>query len=142
MAIDPLILLPAAALAVLIVILLIRLLAGRREALLTAETLADFLRHQEPGGKIVSSVLSEDKRHALVRWENGKGIGLVRSFGNKLVLEMLGPDMLAKCAWREEKKVLYIPRQGFAFPPVNFAVPDTDRATLEDYLNGETDAAA
>ena len=142
MAIDPLILLPAAALAVLVLILLIRLVAGRRDARLTPETLAAFLRDQEPGEKIVRSVISRDGKFALVSWQNGKGVGLVRGFGDKLVLQMRGSAMLAKCDWRPEKTVLYIPRQGFAFPSVNFACEEEDRAALEDMLNGENDASA
>ncbi|MZR32101.1 hypothetical protein [Sneathiella litorea] len=141
MAIDPLILLPASALAVLFVILFIRLVAGPREAYLTPERLAAFLSDQEPDDKIVSSVISGDKRYALVHWQNGKGIGLVRSFGNKLVLQMLGREMLEKCTWRDNATVLYIPRQGFAFPAVKFACDPSDLGTLEQYLDGENNAA-
>ncbi|WP_288902545.1 hypothetical protein [uncultured Sneathiella sp.] len=142
MAIDPLILLPAAAGAVLLLIIAIRLIAGRREAELASETLAQFLTGQEPGEKIVSFVISEDRRYALVEWQNGKGIGLIRSFGDKMVLQMLGQDMLLKCDWREGTTILSIPRQGFAFPPVKFAVGEADRQMVKDYLNGEKDATA
>ncbi len=142
MAIDPLILLPAAAGAVLLLIIVIRLLAGRRDAELTPETLEQFLAEQEPGEKIASSVISEDRRYALVHWQNGKGIGLIRGFGNKLVLQMLGTDMLSDCVWRTEETLLYVPRQGFAFPPVKFTVEDKDLATVRSYLNGETNATA
>jgi hypothetical protein len=141
MAIDPLILIPAAAGAVLLLVLVIRLLAGRRDAEITSETLSRFLIDQEPGEKIVSFVISSDMRYALVHWENGKGIGLVRGFGDKLVLQMLGKEMLAKCRWTETA-MLYIPRQGFAFPPVKFNLPDNERGKVENYLNGEHVGAA
>lgn len=142
MAIDPLILLSVAAGAVLLLILAIRLVAGRREAELTPETLAQFLGGQEPGEKIVGFVISRDRRYALVQWQNGKGIGLVRGFGDKMVLQMLGTDMLTKCKWRTDGAVLNVPRQGFALPPVKFAVGKPDRAMVEDYLNGGKDAVA
>ncbi|MCF8466690.1 MAG: hypothetical protein K9G33_04755 [Sneathiella sp.] len=142
MALNPLILLPAAALAVLIVILFIRLVAGRRDADLTPGTLTVFLRDQEPGENIIRSVISGDGKYALVQWQNGKGIGLVRSFGDKLVLQMLGSGILDKCDWRSDNTLLHIPRQGFAFPSVKFACEEEDRAALEAMLNGENDASA
>ena len=141
MAIDPLILVPAAAGAVVLLVIVIRLLAGRRDAEITPETLNQFLADQEPGEKIASFVISTDNRYALVHWENGKGIGLVRGFGDKLVLQMLDMEMLSKCRWPEET-ILLIPRLGFAFPSVKFGVPDDERSKVENYLNGEQDAAA
>ncbi|MDF2366800.1 hypothetical protein [Sneathiella sp.] len=141
MAIDPLILLPAAALAVLIVILVIRLVAGRRDAELTAETVAQFLSQQEPGEMIASSVISNDGKYALVRWRNSLGVGLIRSFGNTLVLQTLGAADIEKTDWRQDGE-LYIPRQGFAFPSVTFAASETDRTIIEAMINGGKDAAA
>ena len=141
MAIDPLILLPAAAGAVLIVILVIRLVAGRRDAELTAETVTQFLSHQEPNEAIESSVISKDGKFALVRWRNSRGLVLIRSFGNKLVLQILGSADIGKTIWRQEN-ALYIPRQGFAYPSVTFTTTATDRTVIEAMINGEKDAAA
>lgn len=141
MAIDPLILLPAAAGAVLIVILVIRLVAGRRDAELTEETVAQFLSHQQPDEIIEYSVISKDAKFALVRWRNSGGVGLIRGFGNKLVLQILEPADIGETNWRQEN-ALYIPRQGFAYPPVIFTTTATERTVIEAMINGEKDAAA
>ncbi|MEX1035372.1 MAG: hypothetical protein WDZ54_05410 [Sneathiella sp.] len=142
MAIDPLVLLPAAGIAVLIVILYIRLVAGRRDARLTPEGLTVFLRDQEPEREVTRFVISEDKRYALIHWRDGGDIGLVRGFGDKLVYQSLAAEELSKCAWHTEGRALKIPRQGFAFPPIMFVPADMDRRAIEALMKGETDAAA
>ncbi|MAZ04584.1 MAG: hypothetical protein CMN56_15730 [Sneathiella sp.] len=142
MAIDPLVLLPAAGIAVLVVILYIRLVAGRRDARLTAEALPAFLQFQEPEREVARSVISEDGRYALIRWRDGSDIGLVRGFGDKLVYQSLAVEELSKCTLDTNAHALKIPRQGFAFPPVIFRPAATDTRAIEALLKGETDAAA
>ncbi len=142
MAIDPLILLPAAGIAVLVVILFIRLVAGRRDARLTAEDLPAFLRFQEPEREVACAVISEDGRYALIRWRDGSEIGLVRGFGDKLVYQSLAAEEISKCTLDTNAHALEIPRQGFAFPPVIFRPAAADTHAIEALLKGKTDAAA
>ncbi|MEX0583856.1 MAG: hypothetical protein WD185_09315 [Sneathiella sp.] len=142
MAIDPLVLLPAAGIAVLIVILYIRLVAGRRDARLTREGLTVFLSDQEPEREVTRFIISEDGKYALIRWRDGGDIGLVRGFGDKLVYQSLAAEELSKCAWDTEGRALKIPRQGLAFPPIMFIPADKDRRAIESLMKGETDAAA
>ncbi|WP_339630552.1 hypothetical protein [uncultured Sneathiella sp.] len=142
MAIDPLVLLPAAGIAVLIVIIYIRLVAGRRDARLTTEELDTFLRFQEPERTVARSALSEDGKYALIRWCDGEGIGLVRGFGDKLVYQSLTAEDLSKCTLDTNAHALRIPRQGFAFPPIIFRPAAADTHAVEALIKGETDAAA
>ena len=142
MAIDPLILLPAAALAVLIVILYIRLVAGRREVALTPDMLTTFLQDQEPDISIIDRVISLDKKYAIVNWSANSDIGVIRSFGNKLVLQLLASRDLAKIEWQTDTRALKIPRQGLAFPAVKFEYEEVGDDTLRNILKKETDAIA
>ncbi len=120
MEIDPIILLPGAAIAVLLMILYIRLVAGRREVLLEEGEVKDFLGLQAPDLTLDHLVISRDRKSALVIWQGEENVGIVCSFGNKLVLQSVQKSALSY----NTERTVHIPRQGLTHPAVVFQAPD------------------
>lgn len=126
MEIDPVILVPGAAVAVLLMILYIRLVIGRREALLEEAEVTAFLRLQAPDLTLDRLLISADRKSALVFWRDQQAIGLVRSFGNKFVLQSIAETTLRPST----NEVVHIPRQGLAHPPLDFRPAEKGAVSL------------
>ncbi|WP_169569906.1 hypothetical protein [Sneathiella limimaris] len=89
-------LLGGATTAVLILILLIRLIAGQRDLVLTEDVVYEFLRLNEPDETISKITLGRDHKSALAQIKNTTEFFALRSFGNKLVHQRFaGTDNLA-----------------------------------------------
>ena len=121
--IDPFILLPIAAVAVLLVVLFIRAVSGHRQALVTEKSAREFLKSHEPHLNITSIQVSENEKAAVVLWQETDDIGLIRSFGDKLVLQNFDQaDITNKSGTDGQHKIMF-PRQGLAHPPAAVDLP-------------------
>ncbi|MCR9212081.1 MAG: hypothetical protein NXI13_00070 [Proteobacteria bacterium] len=120
MEIDPIILVPGAGVAVLLMILYIRFVAGHREAILEEAGVTAFLQLQAPDHRLDRLFVSQNRKSALVFWQDEEVVGIVRSFGNKLVLQILPHSILAS----NSDGAVLIPRQGLTHPPLHFVTSE------------------
>lgn len=118
MAIEPYILLPSAAFAVVLMILFIRLVAGPRDAALTDAAVRSFIAAEETNVVIKNIVLSQDNKYALVELADADPLRLVRTFGDKLVFQTITPASL-----KTKGRTVSIGRQDFSHPAISFDLP-------------------
>lgn len=118
MVIEPHILIPSATLAVMIMILAIRLVAGPRNAVLTEAGIRTFLTNEETGVTIQDILISKDQKYALIQLTDPIPLRLIRSFGDKYVMQGLEPEDLEFNAQK-----LKIARQDIAHGELDFVIP-------------------
>ncbi|MEP3247177.1 MAG: hypothetical protein ABJN40_10410 [Sneathiella sp.] len=119
MAIAPYILIPSATLAVLLMILFIRLMTGRRNAHLEEATVRDFLSHEEAGISISGLSIDETGTAALIKLEDEHPLRLIRSFGDRMVMQILEFSDL-QIEEHSDDGALYIKRQDISHPGFRF----------------------
>ena len=134
MEIDPAILVPAAAFAVLVMILYIRLIAGRREASIDEAGIRAFLALQVPELSPDQILISEDGKAALIIWEETDKTNLVRCFGDKLVMQPLATTVISKSDLDPAFEGLQIPRQGLTLPPLLFRALSAEPPDASDEI--------
>lgn len=128
MVIDPAILLPIAAFAVLLVVLFIRAVSGHRQATVNETSARDFLRSHEPFLEITALHIDIAGKTAVVSWQETDKIGLIRAFGDKLVLQTFVHDDIRAKSGIDGGQQLLFPRQGIAHPPTTVHL-----ASLSDF---------
>jgi hypothetical protein len=120
------ILLGSAAIAVIIVIGIIRLISGAKNARLTQEGCEKFIADNEPNIRIKTLVLNKTKTAALLEDEHSKRPYLLRVFGNKIVCQQLhNPKSVTRVG-----NSITIAREGLSYPPITFefeSQSDADR---------------
>ncbi len=117
--IAPYILIPSATLAVLLMILFIRLMTGRRDMHLEETTLRNFLSYEEPGIAISDLSIDETGTAALIKLEEEPPLRLVRSFGDRMVMQVLEISDL-QIEEHGDDGTLYIKRQDISHPGFHF----------------------
>ncbi|WP_169542933.1 hypothetical protein [Sneathiella aquimaris] len=132
MQIEPYILIPAAALAVLIMIGLIRLISGSKNLLLSEKAIRTHLRFEQPDLEIQSILVSTDKHAALVVPVQDKTLRLVRSFGNKIVMQMVERDGLHLTA--ASPTTTLIDRQDWGHPALKLSFEEKTIQSLKKLL--------
>lgn len=127
MVIAPEILIPSAIAAVAVLLVLVRLISGVKKAVITQENARSFLELEAPDLPNYFIVLNEDHSAALIKSALSEPIGLIRSFGNKLVFQPLGPDDISK---NTENDDIIIKRAGLGLPPLLFTPENTERGFI------------
>jgi hypothetical protein len=118
--IEPYILVPVAAVFVLLVILIIRLLAGPKNVILSKDKCRQYLEYELPDLHDFEVQLSDTQKLALI-YVNKTPTHIIRSFGDKLVLQHL--DAADVRTTGEADKILDIRRQDIAHSSVKFRFP-------------------
>ncbi len=118
MMIEPYILIPSSALAVLFMVLFIRLVAGPRNACLTESNVRDFLSKEETGVELRHLLISEDNKFALTQLKDKDPLRLVRSFGDKIVMQSILPEDL-----ESNTQQILISRKDISHPAITFQFP-------------------
>ncbi len=116
--IEPYILTPSAALAVLFMVLFIRLIAGSRNAYLTDGNVTEFLSKEETSIELQHLLISDDNRYALIELKDKDPFRLVRSFGDKIVMQSISPEDL-----KSKNQKIRIPRKDISHPAITFQFP-------------------
>ncbi|MEH6527737.1 MAG: hypothetical protein V7723_16840 [Sneathiella sp.] len=101
----------------LLVVLFIRAVSGHRQAAVTENSARGFLSLHEPHLHIASLQIDRNEKTAVVSWQETDDIGLVRSFGDKLVLQTFSRSDLIQKSEADGDYNIQFPRQGFAHPP-------------------------
>ncbi|WP_025899273.1 hypothetical protein [Sneathiella glossodoripedis] len=126
MQIDLHILLGGAAIAVLLLVAIIRLISGAREAELNEEAVKKFFMENEPDFTIRFLSINKKSTAALIHCEENEAIFLIRAFGEKLVLQQL---QNLKSVQIQADKII-ISREGLAHPPLAFEFQNHDEFEL------------
>ncbi len=110
------ILLGSAALAVIILIGIIRLISGAKNVDITPEICQSFFAENEPEASIEKITINKAKSAALVETAEANHPYILRAFGNKLVCQHLHN---LKSVSRTENSIV-IAREGLSYPPITF----------------------
>ncbi len=131
MEIEPHILVPSATLAVLIMILAIRLIAGPRNVVLRETDIRAFLAKEETSVPIQDILISKNKKYALIQLSDPTPLRLIRSFGDKYVMQSLDPKDLDVDAQTVKVARQDIAHSGLVFELSTQKLPDSWSSLLK-----------
>ncbi|USG62742.1 hypothetical protein NBZ79_07095 [Sneathiella marina] len=98
----------------LLVVLFIRAVSGHKQASVSEKSVRDFLKSHEPHLHISKIQIGENALAAIVFWKDTEEVGLVRSFGDKLVLQVFGQADIIRKSGNDGYELVKFPRQGLA----------------------------
>ncbi len=133
MVIEPYILIPSAAAAVLVMVLYIRFMTGARNMLLTETNIQMFLSKEEVGVPVKTILISDDGRAALISLTDPQPLRLIRSFGDKMVMQMISEADIQKPV--QEKTGLVVKRQDIGHGPLIFRSHEDLSRLIEEAAN-------
>ncbi|GEM_PF-4569622 len=118
MVIEPYILIPSAAAAVLVMVLYIRFMTGARNMQLTETNIRLFLSQEEVGVPVQTILISDDGRAALISLSDPHPLRLIRSFGDKMVMQVISEADIQTPV--QGKIGLVVKRQDIGHGPLTF----------------------